>query len=187
MPGEVAVIPKDSKRSDLTSLVSIFYPDDQALGEFEEVEPEEVPTPYRQLLDHHSHMTVALEEAHDTPVDLQVLAVRESGPFYARKIALARRSDQRVVLFGVVRLDTTLLPPEATRAIREQSEPLGHVLIRHNVLREVERLRLWRIEPGPELRGLFQMNAEQTLFGRTALIYCNSHPAIELLEIVGAH
>jgi chorismate-pyruvate lyase len=183
MPAEVAVIPIDSKHSDLASL-SRFFADEQTLGSFSEVAPADVPVDYRRLLDHHSHMTVALEESHQSPVDLRVLAVREVGSYYARKIALARRSDRRVVLFGLVRLNTGLLSPEAMQAIRQQTEPLGHVLIQHNVLREVERLRLWRIEPGPELHALFELSGEERLYGRTALIHCNSQPAIELLEIV---
>lgn len=178
------MIPIDNKHSDLASLVAIFYDDEQTLGSFREVDPSDVPTDYRRLLDHHSHMTVALEESHQSPVDLRVLAVREISSYYARKIALARQSDQRVVLFGLVRLNTSLLSAEAMQAIRQQSEPLGHVLIRHNVLREVERLRLWRIEPGSELRALFSLTDDEPIFGRTALIHCNSQPAIELLEIV---
>ncbi len=178
------MIPIDSKHSDLASLVAIFYDDDALLGNFSEIDPSNVPADYRRLLDHHSHMTVALEKSHESPMDLRVLAVREVGSYYARKIVLVRQSDRRVVLFGLVRLNTRLLSVEATQAIRQQTEPLGHVLIRHDVLREVERLRLWHIDPGSELRALFALTDDRPIYGRTALIHCNSQPAIELLEIV---
>jgi hypothetical protein len=168
---------------DLSSLVTLFYSGD-SLGTFEEIDPSQVPEPFRRLLDHHSHMTVALEDFHRAPVDLRVLDVRHDPPHYARKIVLVPRGGSRAVLFGIVRLDSGVLPPEAMRAIRAESEPLGHVLIRQNVLREVERLHLWRVEPGDELRDLFGVGRGVAVYGRTALIHCNSQPAIELLEIV---
>lgn len=168
---------------DLHSLINLFPPGAE-LGRFEEVDPADVPDPYQRLLDHHSHMTVALESFHQSPLDLRVLDVRDASPIYARKISLSRRRDGQTVLFGIVRLREELLPIEAMREIRDQAEPLGHVLIRQNVLREVERLRLWRVAPNAELRGLFGGREETMLYGRTALIYCNGQPAIELLEIV---
>lgn len=180
------MIPIDRKLSDLASLIAIFYAHERDLGGFTEVEPDEVPAADRRLLDHHSHMTVALEKYHASPLELRVIDVRENHPFYARKISLVRKSDGRAALFGLVRLDTRFLPGDALAAIRNQTEPLGHVLIRFDVLREVERLRLWRVSPGQELRDMFQLAPGQPLFGRTALIHCNSQPAIELLEIVQA-
>lgn len=175
----------ESNGVDLSSLVELFYSND-SLGTFEEIDPSLVPEPFRRLLDHHSHMTVALEDYHRSPVDLRVLDVRQFASYYARKIILTLRGGSRAVLFGIVRLKTDLLPPEAMRAIRGESEPLGHVLIRQNVLREVERLHLWRVEPGAELGGLFGVDPGSLVYGRTALIYCNSQPAIELLEVVSA-
>jgi hypothetical protein len=58
------------------------------------------------------------------------------------------------------------------------------VLIEHNVLRNVRLLSLWEIQPGPELRNLFGLTGSETCYGRTALIYCDGVPAVELLEIV---
>jgi chorismate-pyruvate lyase len=62
--------------------------------------------------------------------------------------------------------------------------PLGRVLIEHNVMRNVRLLSLWQIEPGAELRQLFKLPEAERCYGRTALIYCNGVPAVELLEIV---
>jgi chorismate-pyruvate lyase len=179
----LAVIPTNKTSANLAKLLSAF--DRQSsLGDFVEVSAGELPRAYRRLLDHHSHMTVALETLHGSLVDLRVLATDEGPSSYSRKIVLTRQSDGRVVLFGLVRLDPALLPPEALREIRDQVEPLGRILIRHQVMREVERLRLWRIKPGTELREVFGLTDDQPIFGRTALIHCNGRPAIELLELV---
>ena len=65
-----------------------------------------------------------------------------------------------------------------------ESIPLGRVLIDHNVLREVQLSSLWKLQPGEELRRILNTSEGQLIYGRTALIYCNGEPAVELLEIV---
>jgi chorismate-pyruvate lyase len=131
-------------------------------------------------------MTVTLERFHESPVALEVLRSERRDACYVRKIVLRRARDQQVVLFGVVRLNLRLLPPPVVEEIKNESTPLGHVLIRHQVLREVERLAAWHVRPGPELKALFGPGCSDPLYGRTAIIHCNGEPAIELLEIVVA-
>jgi chorismate-pyruvate lyase len=89
-----------------------------------------------------------------------------------------------VVQFGIPRLNTAYLDEEVRREIESEQKPLGRVLIDHNVLREVQFDALWRVQPGPDLCQMFGLATPQTVYGRTALIYCNGEPAIELLEIV---
>jgi hypothetical protein len=89
-----------------------------------------------------------------------------------------------VVLFGIVRLAVALLDPDVRQEIESQRTPLGRVLIEHNVMRNVRLLSLWQIEPGEDLCGLFQIAQSQVCYGRTALIYCDGVPAVELLEIL---
>jgi chorismate-pyruvate lyase len=169
---------------DLRVLIDLFYAAPAELGEFVEVDAPALPLAERQLLAHGEHMTVAMEAFHGVPVDVQVLATHVTPTHYARKIVLTRSSDQRIVQFGLVRLNVSFLGDDARREIESQSAPLGRILIQHNILRTVRLLSLWRIAPGPELRRLFATTADVTCFGRTALIYCNGLPAVELLEIV---
>ena len=168
----------------LPDLVGLFYERPQELGTFEQIWAAEVPQPYRRLLAHNKHMTVTVEEFHGSKVDVKVLATRRDNGFYSRKILLTRQSDGQVVQFGIPRLDMQYLDEEVRREIESETKPLGRVLIDHNVLREVQFSGLWRIQPGPDLCRMFGLIAPQTVYGRTALIYCNGEPAIELLEIV---
>lgn len=169
---------------DLRVLVDLFYPAWSELGEFTEVEPREAPEPYRRLLAHHEHMTVTVEAEWGAAVDVAVLAVHSTATHYARKIILTRRGDGRVVLFGLVRLNVSFLGVDVRREIESQQTPLGRILIQHNVLRTVRLLSLWRVTPGPDLRRAFGDESLGVCYGRTALIYCNDVPAVELLEIV---
>ena len=75
------------------------------------------------------------------------------------------------------------LPRAAQDEITSRRAPLGRVLIRHNVLREVELVTLWRIEPAAELKGQLGLLDSQPIFGRTAQILVDERPTVQLLEI----
>lgn len=169
---------------DLRVLVDLFYPVPAQLGEFREIESREVPEPYRRLLAHDEHMTVTVEAEYGEPVDVSVLTVHTTATHYSRKIVLHRRSNRQVVLFGLVRLNVSFLGEDVRREIESQGTPLGRILIEHNVLRHVKLLSLWRVDAGPELRDHFGLPSLDICYGRTALIYCNGVPAVELLEVV---
>jgi chorismate-pyruvate lyase len=176
--------PHPRNEPELATLVALFYDAPEQLGTFVETTADEMPSVPRQLLAHSHHMTVTVEAHHGSLVDVQVLATQRSGPYYARKILLARQSDGQVVQFGIVRIDFDCLDDPVRREIEEQRTPLGRILIEHNVLREVELFNLYRVEPGPDLCQLFSIVPADTTYGRTALIHCNGQPAIELLEIL---
>ncbi len=168
----------------LDHLAGLFFADLAQLGTFEEVLVENTPEPYRSLLAHHEHMTVAVELHHGSPVDVEVLTASRDGDFYSRKIVLHRQSDGQVVLFGVPRINLKLLDDDVRREILSQNIPLGRVLIDHNVMREVQLASLYRIEPGPELCRMLRLPEPRTTYGRTAFIYLDGYLAIELLEIL---
>jgi len=171
---------------DLQELVGLFYETASELGEFEEVSASELPPNYQQLLAHHSHMTVTLESFHQSLVDVRVLQAEVAESHYSRLIVLNRQSDQRPVQLGIVRLHRSFLGDDVFAEIAAQKEPLGRILIRHDVLRQVKLLSLWRVQMGPALKDALDQPDLPICYGRTALIYCNGAPAVELLEIVVA-
>ncbi len=175
----------DSTLVDLDSLQALFFDDPQLLGKFSKVEADQVVALGKELLNHNSHMTVAVEQYHGCNVDVDVLEHRTDGDHYSRKILLRRQSDNCVVMYGIVRLHLTAVSDLVREEIESRKIPLGRVLINHNVLREVQLLSLYRIECGGELAEAFGCNVGDVCFGRTAIIHCDGKPAIELLEIVG--
>ena len=171
-------------RPDLQALIGLFYDPAGGFGVVRGVESADVPPPYRDLLAHHNHMTVAVEGFFHSRVDVWVLGESQDDPFYARKILLTRQSDGQVVQFGIVRLDMTLLSDMVREEVFSRAVPLGRIFIRHNVLRQVELSGLWEIAPGEDLQKQFGLFAPVPCYGRTALIYYESHPVVELLEIL---
>lgn len=178
--------PSPAKPSvNLQNLLDEFYVEPvghRELGKFES--RASVPSPYDGLLDHQEHMTVTVEAYAGEPVDVQVHASHMKDHWYSREITLITQQSQRIVQYGIVRLDTTKLDPVVWQQIQSQQTPLGRVLINHNVLREVELCGLWEVSTGPSLGLKMDQPSGTTLYGRTALIYCDRQPAIELLEIV---
>jgi chorismate-pyruvate lyase len=171
----------------LEELIGLFYADVGQVGVFKQVAAGIMPGYARTLLSHNDHMTVTMEDFHGCGVDVEVLDVQHTGTHYARKILLRRQADRRVVQFGIVRLDFRYVSDEVRREIESRQTPLGKVLIEHNVLRQVQLVGLWKIAPGDDLRRLFGLTDPDCplgVYGRTALIYCDAEPAVELLEIV---
>lgn len=173
---------------DLPTLIGLFYDRPEPLGVFTSVEIDAIPEPSRGLLVHEHHMTVTVEAFHNCPVDVVVLRRNATRTHYAREILLARARDKVRVQYGIMRVALDCLDSEVRDEIENESQPLGRILIQHNVLRSVELCGLWQVAPGPALRAHIPRQGispqQDVIYGRTALIHCNSQPAIELLEIV---
>jgi chorismate-pyruvate lyase len=165
-------------------LATLFYNSLDDLGRFESVLVDALPDDYRTLLAHHDHMTVALEAFHNSLVDVRAIAEWQDETSYARCSLLSRQTDGAVVQFGIMRIWLADLPASAQEEIASKKSPLGRVLIEHNLLREVELITLWQIEPGSMLRQHLQVNGKAPLYGRTAQILVDERPTVQLLEIV---
>ena len=169
-------------------LVRAMHADPAAFGRIREVAADAVPDVPRRLLDHRSHMTVAMERFHGGPVALRVVAERpaatnEPGGRYAREILLLR-GDGTVVQHGIVRIDLDAVPAETAAAIRARRAPLGRILIDAGLLCDVQDVRLLEISAGPHLAKLFGCAAGALVYGRVAAICVAGVAAVELLEIV---
>lgn len=169
---------------ELQSLIGVFFGDVDKLGEFRAVSADEISEPQRSLLNHDMHMTVTVEKFHSSLVDVEVLDKNRDKNFYTREILLRRQSDKAVVQYGIVRLNFDFLDDNVVAEIEAQETPLGRILISHNVLRRVKLLSLYEIKAGQRLSEFLRLSDEQKCYGRTALIFCDDNPAIELLEVV---
>jgi chorismate-pyruvate lyase len=164
-------------------LATLFYASLDELGHFTPATVDALPADYRVLLAHHDHMTVALEAFHDSLMSVRALAEWRDDASYARCSLLSRQTDSSVVQFGIMRIWLADLPQAAQDEIAGKRAPLGRVLIRHNLLREVELITLWQIVPGPVLKQHLQLTSDTPIYGRTAQILVDERPTVQLLEI----
>ena len=170
----------------ISQLTELFFPSLDELGMFEPVESSDLPEAYQALLAHHDHMTVTVEAWYNSMVDVRVLAEQRDDDSYARKILLVLQRDGTPVQFGIMRINLAGLPDIVKLEIESQALPLGRIMIRHHLMREVELCQLWRVNPGAELRLQLQLEDDTPIFGRTARILVAGQPAVELLEVVRA-
>lgn len=166
------------------SLCRLFYPTTTEVGLFEEAAAIELPDQFKALLAHDDHMTVTVEAWHNSLVEVQVLEEHRQGDLYSRRIILALQRNGKPVQFGIMKIDLAGLPEIVRMEIESQALPLGRIMIRHHLMREVELLALWRIAAGPELRKHLKLERGAVCYGRTARILVDKQPAVELLEIV---
>lgn len=141
------------------------------------------PEPYKQMLAHEHHMTVTMEKFHGCSVNVKVLSEVSEGDIYARQIILTRSDDGTPVQFGIVRFDFQYVTQQVKDEIKSGQIPLGRVLITHNVLRHIDLGAIMKFTAGPGLAEALQMEEGQETYGRLATIFCNRHPAVDLLEI----
>jgi len=174
---------------DLRSLYETFLggptpPARLDLPEYETVPAEAVPEPYHRLLVHEHHMTVTVEAHHGRRVELRVLDRRHQPPWYGRKILLLLEGTERVVQFGIMRINLDFCNEAVREAILREDTPLGRILIQHNVLRRIEPTTFLRITPNKEMTEWFGLDETRVTYGRLAYIHCDGKPAVELLEVV---
>ena len=131
-------------------------------------------------------MTVTVEAWHNSLVDVKVLEEKLTDDVFVRRILLCRQRDGAPVQLGIMRINLAGLPEIVRMEVESRALPLGRIMIRHHLMREVELCQLWRVNPGEQLRSGLGCTQDVPVFGRTALIQVDGQPKVELLEIVVA-
>lgn len=168
---------------ELRALCDLFPDGPPLFAQVEHIPKAVVPEPYKALLVHDQHMTVTMERHHGTTVDVRVLAERQLGDVYARKILLLKHGTDVPVQFGIVRFHLNYVTEPVRQEILAKQTPLGRVLIKHNVLRHVDLGAILQITAGPGLATDLGMTEGDRTYGRLATIFCDHQPAVDLLEI----
>ena len=168
---------------ELKKLTGLFPGGDELFEHADHVASALVPEPYKRLLVHEHHMTVTMEDFHRSPVVVKVLDRRLDEEIYSRKIALETSDDQRVVQFGIVRFDLSVVLPSVREEILSEQTPLGRILINYNVLRHIDLGAMLQLTAGRGLAEIFGCPPGEPTYGRLATIFCNRRPAVDLLEV----
>lgn len=171
-------------RSALAFLGEPFFGDQGWIADAQELKAEEMPREARRLLVHNQHMTATLQAYYAQPVELHVLDHREEEQVYRRKILLTVDHGQRVVEYGLVRLNLAFLPESGRKEVILRNRPLGEILVQYDILTRVEPRWFVRFAKRSEVVQSFASASVNQGYGRIGIIYCEGHPAIELLEVV---
>jgi hypothetical protein len=164
-------------------LISLFPEGEKLFDGAEHLPSALTPEPYKRLLVHDGHMTVAMENFHRSAVSVEVLDRQLNRNIYSRKILLRRSDCGTVVQLAVIRFDLDMVLPPVRDEILSERMPLGRILINYNVFRVVDLGAIFRLTAGPEFARLCGCQTGETTYGRLATIFCNLHPAVDLLEV----
>ena len=198
----------DNAANCVRALIESFRPVEN-FGTIRAIDSKDIPAPFYSLLAHHSHMTVAMEAFHGHSVSLDVVSVAPDETAgqtsYTREILLRspifndkafgvpsrsgknQKKTNRVVQYGIVRINTDRLPQEVVARIEEGDIPLGRILIEADLHREVRCVCVFEVMPGPYFGKLCLGGEKQSVprtFGRFATISISEQPVIELFEVV---
>lgn len=183
---------------ELGRLISSSKMSNLLFDDVEHIPSASTPEPYRQLLVHDHHMTLAMEEFHGHAVQVHVADrhFEESGYFRTSVLTVpatvvgrtagragTRFQGERAVQFGAIRFNFEFVTQEVRDAIVAEQTPLGQVLIDHNVLRQIDLGAILKLHVGPELAEIFGCERGVETYGRLATIFCNRRPAVDLLEV----
>jgi len=168
---------------ELLSLTNLFPEPESLFLRAEHIPSAVTPEPYKSMLVHDHHMTLAMEGYHGCAVDVRVLDIQHQCNTYARKIQLLKHGTETVVMFGIIRFQLEYVTEAVRDEILAGQTPLGRILINHNVLRHIDLGAILEITAGPALARYLGMPVAGVTYGRLATIFCNRQPALDLLEI----
>jgi hypothetical protein len=145
----------------------------------------DVPEPYRTLLVHDADMTPTLEKFHGAQIHLRVLNSQERDGAYYREVALLLDKTNVAVEFGAIRINLSLFPVSAKKAVLEENLPLGHVLADFRIKHTSRPKAFLKIEADEFICDALGLKAPRTLFGRRNTLFDpQNRPLAEIVEIL---
>ncbi len=150
-----------------------------------EVEPAEVPEPFRSLLVHQSDMTSTLEQFHGERIHLHPWIKRVQGDAYYRAVLLLLEKSLRPVEFGAIRIHLDLFPAAARQLIVEARRPLGRILNESGLVYASRPRAFLRIASDTFIQDILKFAGHHQLFGRRNTLYDQKNrPLAEIVEIL---
>lgn len=185
-------VPPNPSPFDHATVLPFAYPLDEfyalakrELPVIDQVEGEEVPEPYRQLLVHTTDMTPTLEKFYEERIYLNVISRQTRGDFYFREVILLTQRTRKPVEFGAIKINLGLIPPPARRLILEEQEPLGSILADFKIPHTSKPKAFLRIEADAFIKGALQVSGKHVLYGRRNTLFDpNQRPLAEIVEIL---
>jgi chorismate-pyruvate lyase len=171
---------------------SIAHPLDEFYGQLgltlpplEQVDGEEVPQPYKELLVHHDDMTPTLEKFHGRNIHLRLLGRRQKGDEYYREVVLLLDGTEEPVEFGAIKMHLNLFPAEARHHILDELRPLGHVMQECAVQHCSRPKAFLRLASDQFINRALKLTGVHVLHGRRNTLFdLRNRPLAEIVEIL---
>jgi chorismate-pyruvate lyase len=184
--------PVDLANTEVPTVVPFAHPLDEFYAQagrpfprITRVSGDEVPEPYRQLLVHQRDMTPTLKAFHKGDIEIEVLMRQQRGDFYFREVLLRLIGNRKIVEFGAIKINLTLFPAAARRAILQERAPLGQILEIYSIPHSSRPKAFLKLKADEFIRGVFRLSDEPALFGRrNTLLDPQDRSLAEIVEIL---
>jgi chorismate-pyruvate lyase len=155
------------------------------LPAIEQIDGEEVPPPFHQLLVHTNDMTPTLEKFYGERIFLNVISRQTRGDFYFREVILLAHRTRRPVEFGAIKINLALFPAAARRLVLEEEEPLGSILADFKIAHSSRPKSFVRIQADGFIKGALQLSGDRVLYGRRNTLFdAQQRVLAEIVEIL---
>ncbi len=149
-----------------------------------EIQPDDIPAPYRSLLIHRSAMTVTLERHSGGRVVLRPLSTFLKGRWYCRRVLLSDDNTGRPVEMGAIRIRIDAFTRKVQRQILDSQIPLGRLLHANGVHYDSRPKAFLAVTPNREMMGVFWMREPHTLYGRRTEMIHEGSKIGDIVEIL---
>jgi chorismate-pyruvate lyase len=171
--------------SDIYPLDEFYAERGEAAPAIDRVEPDEVPEPYRSLLDHKTDMTSTLEKFYHETLHIEILARHARETEYCREVVLVLDRRQKRVEFGAIKIFLDLFAREPRQEILRGRQPLGWILNRFNIPFASRPGAFLRLASDIFIDTALQLQGPQLLHGRrNSLVDAREQPLAEIVEIL---
>jgi hypothetical protein len=136
------------------------------LPDFEFLEGDEVPYPYRSLLVHENDMTPTLAAFHHSRLYLKVHHSEANDDFVMRLVSLHAVSSDKPVEYGAIAIQLGSLPDEVREKVVEGKKPLGGLLGEYQVVHSGSPQAYFSVPADSLIAEALHQEEGQILYGR---------------------
>jgi hypothetical protein len=126
---------------------------------------EEMPAPYRKLLDHRNDMTGTLQSHYGESIHLRTLEVAEDGDSLYRLVLLSTESG-KIVEFGAIRINLAVFDADTRAEVTACRKPLGGILNERGIAYRGKLVGLLTLHADERFRKLLELDGDPLLYGR---------------------
>ena len=154
--------------------------------QYHEIEPGELPEPFRQLLAHEGDMTSRLENYYRSTIGVQIIRSSNDGKNYFREVLLqTNEPTPRSIEYGAIEIQLGQLPDLAKEAVVAGNKPLGGILNMGRIPYSCSLRGFFKISPDEFIQELFGVQDSTALFGRSNRIESRAGETIaQIVEIL---
>jgi len=182
---EMTTYPKELRVELLYPLNEFYEESGLSLPEVKQIEPGQVPEPYRTLLVHRDDMTPTLERFHGRPIRLRMLQHHLRGVVFSRLVLLLLNDSEKPVEFGAIKISLDQFSPSAQQLILEGQRPLGSILSSEHVAHTSHPKAYIQVTSDAMISRALRTGESTRLYGRRNILLSSSRKTLaEVIEIL---